>query len=265
MDPSIRNVGVIEPWSGYTVRPSAAVTLRFPVLDSARSMRALNKTARPALWSATLWAADEHAFAELNLSKSAYSRRVPAAPMIPGQTFRAAFGRGADLWGGVHESAAQGAEGHWSLRFSKEAGFKGLTVQLREFRGQEIPLAEVEQGDFHIVAGGPEYVESFLKGVTGAYHLRLVNFPNPFGAQTSIRFSLPGTFSDVDYRVRIFDFQGRLVWEKIWKGGSELNTGWDGRTLSGRTAPAGQYHLMVEAKVPGRSAFQAKRKLIKLN
>jgi hypothetical protein len=29
-------------------------------------------------------------------------------------------------------------------------------------------------------------------------------------------------------------------------------------------APAGQYHLLVEAKVPGRPAFRAQRKLIKL-
>jgi hypothetical protein len=115
------------------------------------------------------------------------------------------------------------------------------------------------------VAGGGDYLDAFLSGMTDRFHLNLVNFPNPFATHTYIRYSLPASFQTVDYRMRIHDFRGRLVWSRDFKGGSRLNTSWDGRDGNGRLAPGGQYHLRIEARVPGKPVFRAQRKLIKLN
>jgi hypothetical protein len=210
--------------------------------------------------------------------------------MAPGQNFRigirAAAGEPFPRWSVAQEDASQGLEGHWPLEVKPGNGFTGLDLLVREQKGKMplslvetlerkiLPLGqapvhlsaqELEQGDYHVVAGNPEYVAAFLSQMAGgAYHLRLVNFPNPFTAFTSIRYSLPASFQSVEYRVRIFDFRGKEIWEKTWNGTASLNTAWEGRDRHGRMAPAGQYHLLVEAKVPGRPAFRAQRKLIKL-
>ncbi len=94
----------------------------------------------------------------------------------------------------------------------------------------------------------------------------MTNFPNPFtSAGTSIRFSLPSTFSNVDYRVRIFDLRGQLVWENNSRSGALLNLFWDGKDRAGNVVPGGQYTLSLTAQVPGKAPLKAQRKLIKVN
>ena len=148
--------------------------------------------------------------------------------------------------------------------YAGEETLKGTVIPLGD-APVTLSAQDIQQGDYHLVAGNADYAQSFVKSVTNSFQLNLVNFPNPFfEAGTSIRFSLPATFSEVNYQVRIYDFQGKMVWEKTWQGGSILNAFWDGKNGAGRQAPTGQYHLLVTAQVPGKSAIRAERNLVKL-
>ncbi len=290
MDATKSSLGVLSPWVGYTVKPAAAVSLKFPLIDTARSTTPLAKKAgtNAVAWQADIQASDAAAIATLSLSKGARAQQYGEAPQVPGQTFRIGFaaGGGDSLASEIEDPAAAGLQGHWPLEIKPQDGFTGLDLQLHQSTGktalflvetmsrQITPLtdstlhltpADVSGGDYNVVAGTAQYAQDFLNSVLGAYDLRLVNFPNPFTGSTSIRFSLPSTVATVAYRLRVFDFQGRLVWEKTWNGGASLNTTWDGRNRLGEMVPAGQYHLLLDAQPEGKPAFEARRKLIKLD
>ena len=279
------NTEVLIPWAGYTVKPSAAMTLNFPVRDTGRTATPpAPKQAATAGWTAKFEIGNSTAVAELRVGKGSQPDLIEEAPFAPGQNFRAAFHVGENRWSGIREDIATGLAGHWPLDVTPLQGFSSVTLSVSERRGETPSLYLVEtlsgtsqplegpvtlsahdlqQGDYHIVAGDADYAQSFLKNVGAGQ--RLVNFPNPFLHDgTTIRFTLPSTFTEVDYQARIFDFHGRMVWEKSWKGGSLLNTFWDGKDLNGQRVPTGQYHLLMTAQVPGKQPFRAQRNLIKL-
>ncbi len=284
----------LYPWKGYTVYAKSAATLRFPVRDVTRST-ALDSippviakaAAGGTVWGAQLQVLDKTAAVGLTVGKGSSGYAIEEAPSVPGQDFHAVFAVGGRRWSSIQESAAQGLEGHWPLQVTQEPGFTGVDLRVVDRQGTSEPLALVEtvegtsvslgdsavhltaqalaKGDYHIVAGGPDYAQSFLQGVTAKNQLKLTNFPNPFAdAGTSIQFSLPTTFSEVAYQARIYDFQGRVVWEKNWNGGSQLETFWDGHDRAGKPAPAGEYRLLVTAQAPGKTAFRAQSSLIKI-
>ena len=275
------------PWKGYTVYGKSAVSFKFPVRDASRSNAPLAKaSANSLIWMAGLRVQNNTAVAGLEIGKG-QPGTIEEAPSVPGQDFHALLRSGNRGWSVIHEDGTQGLEGHWPLQIIPGKGFSSLNLTVADRQGASIPLylvetfkgvsvqlsnapvtltaQDVQEGDYHLVAGNAEYAQSFLKSVTNQFQLNLVNFPNPvFEAGTSIRFSLPATFSNVNYLVKIYDFQGKMVWEKAWQGGSLLNTFWDGRNLAGQQAPTGQYHLLVTAQVPGKSAIHAERNLVKL-
>jgi flagellar hook assembly protein FlgD len=85
------------------------------------------------------------------------------------------------------------------------------------------------------------------------------NYPNPFNAQTRIRFTLK-TAGDVE--VRIFNLLGQTVRQARLAG---LTAGshswvWDGRVHRGGTAPSGVYFYRVES---GGSAAVQRMVLLK--
>jgi hypothetical protein len=74
----------------------------------------------------------------------------------------------------------------------------------------------------------------------------LANFPNPFSAETQIRFDLAST---QDVSIEIYSLQGVLL--RSWKHSGMLagmhTQAWDGRDEQGREVPAGVYTCRMKA------------------
>ncbi len=76
--------------------------------------------------------------------------------------------------------------------------------------------------------------------------LGLRNYPEPFNPTTTIAYRLR---NDGRVRVRIFDFEGRLV-HTLLDGEQSAGANkvvWDGTTMAGRSAPSGVYFYRVDA------------------
>ncbi len=92
-------------------------------------------------------------------------------------------------------------------------------------------------------------ITSYLRDQLGVLYTFALeqNYPNPFNPTTSISFSL--SESAVAVELRIFDIQGREVWQKSY---SDLVAGvhheiWDGRTSAGAPVASGVYLYQLVA------------------
>jgi Ca-activated chloride channel family protein len=78
----------------------------------------------------------------------------------------------------------------------------------------------------------------------------LVNlYPNPFSEKLNIDIDL-GRMEGLEQAiVRIFNFNGQLVWERNEPGfaGQMLHMEWNGNSIRGAEVPAGQYLVMIQA------------------
>lgn len=100
----------------------------------------------------------------------------------------------------------------------------------------------------------------FLNKVTQPEDIgELTNYPNPFNAQTNIRFTLN---VDTDVELRIFNLLGQSVRDVKLNSLSagEHSWTWDGRAGDGQTAPSGIYFYRV---ISGRSSAIGKMVLLK--
>jgi hypothetical protein len=183
-----------------------------------------------------------------------------------------------------HLQAGEDWRGHWAL--SGSSAKQGIRLAVAEndretplylvetlsrkaiplAKGAEVALGpdDLKGGDYHLVAGDSRYVEDILNGLVPLHMLALSNYPNPFSGSTLIRYALPETFGKVEFRMRIRDSQGRLVWEKTQGGGNSLRHLWDGRDRGGKQVGAGFYTLEVEAHAPGKTTPRAVRRLLKM-
>lgn len=278
---------VVHPWEGFTAKHTAAIALKFPVLDSSRSATPLAKPGAGELWSARVQAWNATARMNLRIGKAASEARIPEPPDVPGQDFRVGLKRlrpeGAELLS-QHLQAGEDWRGHWSL--SGTASKQAIRLAVSDNAGdiplylvetlarKAIPLAkgtelvltpeDLKTGDYHLVAGDSRYVEDILSGLVPLHMLALSNYPNPFSGSTLIRYALPETFGKVEFRMKIRDSRGRLVWEKVQRGSNSLRHLWDGRDRGGKQAGAGFYTLEVEAHAPGKTTQRAVRRLLKM-
>ena len=83
------------------------------------------------------------------------------------------------------------------------------------------------------------------------------NFPNPFNAETQIRFTLQ---SKEHVTLRVFDTAGKLVKVilKAEKPAGTHSVAWDGQDRSGKTTPSGVYYYELKTS----NTRQAKRMLL---
>jgi hypothetical protein len=71
------------------------------------------------------------------------------------------------------------------------------------------------------------------------------NYPNPFNPSTTISFALP---TASDWRLRIFNITGALVWEQSGRSdGGLVDVVWDGRGPNGEQAASGVYLYRLDA------------------
>lgn len=94
----------------------------------------------------------------------------------------------------------------------------------------------------------------------GTFALR-PNLPNPFSAQTLIRFAMP---EPGDARLTVYDVQGRMI--KVLETG-ELSAGthdvrWDGTNQSGSRVPGGIYLYRLTVTGASGESYSEQRKMV---
>lgn len=287
------NQSVVHPWEGIAVFPAAGQTaLKFPVLDSARSATPMVPPAKVAtgasFWSARIVASNPTATMSLRIGMAGNESVYPEAPDVPGQDFRVALKRirpeGQESLSELIQAADAGWQGHWAIKASaSKDGFrmriaenaKDIPIYLVETLARKVlPLAgsgdvslseeDLRNGDYHLVAGDSRYLEDVLNGLVPMHMLALSNYPNPFSGSTLIRYALPESFGKVEFRMKIRDSRGRLVWEKTLRGRNSLRYVWEGRDGRGRVANAGFYTLTLEAVAPGKATQRSVRRILKM-
>lgn len=282
---------ILKPWDGYTIKPTEAVTLKFPVMDIYRSTTPVAKPAADdGSWAVKIEALNATAAMELRIGRGARESWFPEAPNIPGQDFRVALTRttpaGEEKVSQHYQALGADWMGHWALRGSAAKGSRGIALRLAEstrevqvwlldaMHGTAVPLskeAPIQVGaealaanEYHLVAGDQAYVDGILKGMVPLHMLALGNYPNPFSASTLIRYSLPAGFGKVRYEMKVRDFRGRTVWEKTVQSGNALSYLWDGRDRGNSPLPAGVYSLSLSAHAEGKPVYRAVRGILKM-
>ncbi|HLP41450.1 MAG TPA: hypothetical protein VK465_08085, partial [Fibrobacteria bacterium] len=244
---------VVHPWDGLTVFPAAgqfpagsAPSLIIPVLDSSRSAAPMVPTAKIAAgqahWTAKVIAYNSTAAMGLWIGVQDREDAFGKAPEVPGQDFRLYLKeqapQGDQLVSGLHRAFIGDWQGHWALQGS--ANGEGIRLRAGE-NPREIPLYLVEAlsgkvtalspnaeaalspedlrtGDYHLVAGDSRYLKGVLDGLVPLHMLDLSNYPNPFTSATLIRYALPDSYGKAEFRLKVRDSRGRLVWEREFRG-----------------------------------------------
>ena len=143
----------------------------------------------------------------------------------------------------------------------------GKVTDLRAEPAYDFACVCDEEGrDFVIMTGSTD----FTRGAMNAYDLVPAeyqlsqNFPNPFNAVTTLRFSLP---EESFVSVAVYDILGQeiatLANRQAYGAGNHALI-WDGRNNAGRMMSTGVYLYRMEAFSGGKAIFQDARKLIML-
>ena len=143
----------------------------------------------------------------------------------------------------------------------------GKVTDLRAEPAYDFACACDEEGrDFVIITGPTDFTQGAMNAydlVPAAYQLSQ-NFPNPFNAVTTLRFSLP---DESFVSVTVYDILGQeiatLANRQAYGAGNHALI-WDGRNNAGRMMSTGVYLYRMEAFSGGKAIFQDARKLIML-
>ncbi len=143
----------------------------------------------------------------------------------------------------------------------------GKVTDLRAEPAYDFACACDEEGRDFVIITGPT---AFTQGAMNAYDLVPAdyqlsqNFPNPFNAVTTLRFSLP---EESFVSVAVYDILGQeiatLANRQAYGAGNHALI-WDGRNSAGGMMSTGVYLYRMEAFSGGKAIFQDARKLIML-
>ncbi len=152
--------------------------------------------------------------------------------------------------------------GNWGQVTIPVADLRGLAIDMRMLSYSFVILEESGQAcEFAI--DDIYYTGGFVAGVDGPTMLPrtatlLDNAPNPFNANTELRFELAG---DESYAIVVYDAAGQRVREFQGLGRAGLNAvRWDGRDGQGRGVSSGVYYYRLET---GAGADTGKMVLVK--
>ena len=120
--------------------------------------------------------------------------------------------------------------------------------------------------DFIIVTGPPSYTQQAMNdyNVVPAEYKLSQNFPNPFNAVTTLRFSLP---EESSVSIAVYDLLGQKITtlsERVRYVAGNHAIIWDGRDQNGKLMSTGVYFYRMEAFQSGSAIYQDARKLIML-
>ena len=143
----------------------------------------------------------------------------------------------------------------------------GMVTDLRVEPAYDFACSCSDEGrDFVIVTGPPAFTRGAMDAydVVPAEYQLSQNFPNPFNAVTTFRFSLP---EESSVSIAVYDILGQeiaiLANRQAYGAGNHALI-WDGRNNAGRMMSTGVYLYRMEAFSSGKAIFQDARKLIML-
>ncbi len=281
---------VVNPWEGITVKPSSAVALKFPVVDTARSVTVVAKQSANDAWRARIKVFNSSAGMELQIGTGKNESRLISPPLVPGQNF------GLFLKNRVPGASAEALSRHiradgehqgvWPLEAHLWNKTEGVSFRLEDAVGPEIPVYLVEalenrviplskdseirlsgsdfqDKEYYLVAGNEAYLQSVVNKLHPSGFLSLTGFPNPFTRSVQLRYALPGSVVSAQYHVRAFNYSGKEVWDARVKGNNILEISWNGVGRDRMPVPPGAYTISVEAVANNGKRFTATRKLLR--
>jgi hypothetical protein len=291
------NTAILYPWRGYTVKPSAACTLVFPIIDYQRSHWAESASKQSAQkgYEVKILAQNETGISQLAVGKSTGSAFISEAPRMPLQNFaifltRQGSSQDTGLYSSLSEPLSEGLQGAWPLQTEFNQKPTALTFSIYEIRNLpdslnvylvspldsrineltvgknlSLPASMLESGAYHLVTG----TKSFAQSLMAKNFLGLANFPNPFSNRTEFRFTLPTTIvgnQSPQYRLKLIGLNGSTVYSttgRFSKGHKRVVFNWNGKNRHGQPLPAGNYLAVLDVKL-GEKTLTAKRRLVKL-
>jgi len=143
----------------------------------------------------------------------------------------------------------------------------GTVKDLQTDPTYEIACACDDSGrDFVIVTGSPSFTRVAVEAydVVPAEYQLAQNFPNPFNAVTTLRFSLP---EESAVSIIIYDLLGQKIAtlaDRAYYSAGNHTLIWDGTDELGKMMSTGVYFYRMEALSGGKALFQDARKLIML-
>ncbi|MEE2876223.1 MAG: T9SS type A sorting domain-containing protein [Candidatus Neomarinimicrobiota bacterium] len=143
----------------------------------------------------------------------------------------------------------------------------GTVIDLRADPAYDFACACDESGrEFIIVTGPPSFIQGAMDvyDVVPADYRLAQNFPNPFNAVTTLRFSVP---EESAVSIVIYDLLGQKITtlaDRTPYGAGNHALIWDGRDNLGNMMSTGVYFYRMEAVSGGKAVFQDARKLIML-
>ena len=126
----------------------------------------------------------------------------------------------------------------------------------------------VQSRDFSDNASGSESYETTFEVVTSSTVSNVVNYPNPFTTSTRFVYTLTGSDTDMDYRIRIFSASGRIVRElgpadlgDLRIGTHQTDGSWDGTDTYGDRLAKGVYFYRFELQDRNGEAIEQRENL----
>ena len=143
-----------------------------------------------------------------------------------------------------------------SVNFTLDGGTTTTSIKFTEVKVDQLDTAAVPVGKMTGVED--------VAGATPTEFALLQNYPNPFNPSTTIRFSLP-VASHVT--LRVFNMLGQEVATLLdeVRGAGNLQTVWNGKSLSGNAVASGMYVYRIDAtSVSGDKRFVSACKMLLL-
>ena len=138
---------------------------------------------------------------------------------------------------------AEATDGQWILRGTVGQALVGL---------QEEGGDPLHHGFWHPV---PASTSNLQEAVAGA-GVDLRNFPDPFGLETRIEYTLAG---ESHVRLSLYDLSGRLIVSLVDReeGGGDHRVIWNGTDASGKEEATGYYICVLEISPAGSTGTES--------
>ena len=156
-----------------------------------------------------------------------------------------------------YQPATSGADNQASIRLMGEFltdGTYRLTVQGRDDSGN---------------LSGSQLYDTEFEVVQATTVSNVVNYPNPFTTSTRFVYTLTGSDTDMDYRVRIFSASGRIVRElgpadlgPLRIGTHQTDLAWDGTDMFGDKLAKGTYFYRFDMQDREGNSVEQRENLV---
>ncbi|MBF0429947.1 MAG: hypothetical protein HQK83_01605 [Fibrobacteria bacterium] len=293
---AISTADTLFPWQGYSIKPTGATNLIFPVIDAHRSLQPIvKKSALKEGFQIALNVQGSTARTSLLIGDRENTLVRGAFPFIPGQDFEVYLKNTSGsspfkkLSADIRNSGKK--QGCWPIvaRFNK--GADGLNFKLSETSNLDdsthvylveslsktvrtlsdsnsvyLSPGQFNDGVYSIAVGSEQYARNLVD----EHLLQFQSFPNPFTNSVTLEYNIPESFSSLGaliYDLKVHNISGETVYNK--KGHFSPNQytfkhSWSGINNAGSILPAGYYLITFKLRVGTTRTLKSVQSVIKL-